>query len=166
MGSALILSVVEWRSELGKIEGNLTEDSMYAVSQDVTSLHDRVAEYLNGIIPDGFEFDARGGIWCASVMSNRLLRLAPDGTQTVLLEDCDPHAVAQVMTHWERGTFTREHMNIGASRELRNIASVTFGGPDLKTVYLGSLFGESLFRFRSPIAGAPPPHWNFQEPTL
>lgn len=56
---------------------------------------------------------------------------------------------------------TREHMNIGAARRLRNITSVTFGGPELKTVYLGSLFGDGLFTFRSPVAGAIPAHWEF-----
>jgi sugar lactone lactonase YvrE len=120
-----------------------------------------VVEYLDGVIPDGFEFDAEGGVWCASVMSNRLVRVERDGTQQLLLEDCDPPAIAEGMRHWRAGSFTREHMNAGASRTLRNIASVAFGGADLKTVYLGSLFGDGLFTFRSPIPGAPPPHWNF-----
>lgn len=120
-----------------------------------------VVEYLDGVIPDGFEFDAQGGIWCASVMSNRLLRVAPDGNQHLILEDCDPRQVADAMAHWQAGTFTREHMNIGATRRLANIASVNFGGPDLKTVYLGSLAGDALFTFRSPVAGAKPAHWGF-----
>lgn len=120
-----------------------------------------VAEYGHGVIPDGFEFDAEGGIWCASVMSNRVVRVAPDGTQTVLLEDCDPDAVARSMDHWRAGAFDRGHMDIARGRTLGNIASVTFGGPDLKTVYLGSLFGESLVTFRSPVAGIEPPHWRF-----
>ena len=64
---------------------------------------DRVARQtprhrLVGVIPDGFEFDAEGGIWCASVMSNRLVRVDADGTQQVLLEDCDPAAVDDAMT--------------------------------------------------------------------
>jgi sugar lactone lactonase YvrE len=120
-----------------------------------------VVDYLDGIIPDGFEFDAAGGVWCASVMSNRLLRVDPHGSQHVILEDCDPRRVAEGMAHWHAGTFTREHMNMGGARRLRNIASVAFGGPDLKTVYLGSLAGEGLFTFRSPIAGAKPPHWGY-----
>ena len=120
-----------------------------------------VVDYLDGVIPDGLEFDAEGGVWCASVMSNRLLRVDRDGEQSVLLEDCDETAIAEGMRHWRDGTFTREHMNIGAARRLRNIASVTFGGPDLKTVYLGSLFGDGLFTFRSPVAGAIPAHWDF-----
>jgi hypothetical protein len=40
------------------------------------------------------------------------------------------------------------------------MASVTFGGPDLKTVYLGSLMGSRLPCFRSPVAGLPLTHWH------
>jgi sugar lactone lactonase YvrE len=120
-----------------------------------------VAEYGDGIIPDGFEFDAEGGVWCASVMSNRVVRVAPDGSQTVVLEDCDPAAVEAAMERWRDGSFTRSDMNIGAGRQLANIASITFGGPDLKTAYLGSLAGDCLVTFPSPVAGAVPPHWHF-----
>jgi gluconolactonase len=38
-------------------------------------------------------------------------------------------------------------------------ASVTFGGPDLRTVYIGSLRGTRLPHFRSPVAGLPMVHW-------
>lgn len=120
-----------------------------------------VAEYGDGVFPDGFEFDAEGGIWCASVMSNRVVRVGPDGTQAVVLEDCDPTAVAAAMANWRDGTFTRADMNVGAGRRLANIASITFGGPDRRTAYLGSLAGGSLATFRSPVAGAEPPHWHF-----
>jgi len=41
------------------------------------------------------------------------------------------------------------------------ITSVTFGGPDLRTVYLGSLKGDRLPAFRSPVAGQPMAHWRF-----
>lgn len=120
-----------------------------------------VADYMDGVFPDGFEFDAEGGIWCASVLSNRVVRVAPDGGQTVVLEDCDPAVVETGMQRWRDGTFGRADMNTGAARRLANIASITFGGPDLKTAYLGSLAGDSLATFRSPVAGARPPHWNF-----
>jgi hypothetical protein len=39
------------------------------------------------------------------------------------------------------------------------MASVTFGGPDLRTVYIGSLKGTRIPYFRSPIAGLPMVHW-------
>ncbi|MGC7532755.1 SMP-30/gluconolactonase/LRE family protein, partial [Pandoraea pneumonica] len=39
------------------------------------------------------------------------------------------------------------------------LASVTFGGPDLRTVYLGSLRDTRLPCFRAPVAGLPMVHW-------
>ena len=39
------------------------------------------------------------------------------------------------------------------------MASVTFGGPDLKTVYLGSLMGTRIPYFAAPLAGLPMVHW-------
>jgi hypothetical protein len=120
-----------------------------------------VAEFGQGIFPDGFEFDAEGGIWIASVVSNRLLRLAPDGSQTVILEDADAEAVARAERHYAENRLSRADIDAGRECVLGNLASVAFGGPDLKTVYLGSLFGERIATFRSPIAGAEPPHWRY-----
>jgi hypothetical protein len=40
------------------------------------------------------------------------------------------------------------------------MASVTFGGPDLTTVYIGSLKGDRIPCFRSPVPGLPMVHWN------
>ena len=57
------------------------------------------------------------------------------------------------------GTLGRAHLDRIASRRLRNISSLAFGGPDLKTVTLGCLLGDSLACFRSPVAGLPLPHW-------
>ena len=44
------------------------------------------------------------------------------------------------------------------------VASVTFGGPDLRTVYIGSLKGSRIPFFRSPVAGLPMVHWNERHP--
>jgi hypothetical protein len=120
-----------------------------------------VAEFDDGIFPDGFEFDAEGGIWIASVVSNRLLRIAPDGSKTVILEDAAPEAVARAECHYVGNRLSRADIDAGRDRVLGNLASVTFGGPDLKTAYLGSLFGERIATFRSPIAGAAPPQWRY-----
>lgn len=120
-----------------------------------------VAEFGEGIFPDGFEFDAEGGIWIASVVSNRLLRIAPDGSQNVILDDGDPEAVETAERHYAEHRLSRADIDAGRDRTLGNLASITFGGGDLKTVYLGSLFADRLASFRSPIAGAEPPHWRY-----
>jgi len=39
------------------------------------------------------------------------------------------------------------------------LASVTFGGADLSTVYLGGLRATEIPFFRSPVAGLPMVHW-------
>ena len=44
---------------------------------------------------------------------------------------------------------------------VQNIASIAFGGPDLRTAYLGSLSGDTIATFRSPVAGLPLPHWAY-----
>jgi sugar lactone lactonase YvrE len=120
-----------------------------------------VAEFGEGTFPDGFEFDAEGGIWVASVVSNRLLRIAPDGSQRVILEEADAEAVARAERHYAENQLSRADIDAGRNGVLGNLASVAFGGPDLKTVYLGSLFASRIAAFRSPIAGAEPPHWHY-----
>jgi len=119
------------------------------------------AQYGAGTWPDGFAFDAEGGIWIVSVVSNRVIRAMPDGTQTLILEDNDPQRLAECEAAFEHGSFTRSHLDAGRERTLGNLSGIAFGGPDLRTVYLGSLFGERVASFRSPVAGAPPVHWRF-----
>jgi gluconolactonase len=46
------------------------------------------------------------------------------------------------------------------------MASVTFGGPDLRTVYIGSLKGKNIPYFLAPVAGLPMVHWNERIATL
>jgi gluconolactonase len=38
-------------------------------------------------------------------------------------------------------------------------ASITFGGRDLRTAYIGSLKGTRIPYFRSPVPGLPMGHW-------
>jgi hypothetical protein len=135
--------------------------SRFAVRDDGLGPRETVAEFGEGIFPDGFEFDAEGGIWIASVVSNRLLRIAPDGSQHVVLDDGDPEAIARAERNFAEHRFTRADIDAGRDGVLGNLASVTFGGPDLRTVFLGSLFADRIATFRSPIAGATPPHWHY-----
>jgi hypothetical protein len=79
----------------------------------------------------------------------------------VVLDDGDPEAIARVERNFAEHRLTRADIDAGRDGVLGNLASVTFGGPDLRTVYLGSLFADRLATFRSPIAGAEPPHWRY-----
>ena len=118
-----------------------------------------VAELGSGSFPDGLCFDAEGGAWITSIVSNRVIRVAPDGTQAVFLEDSDPDHLAWVEAAYGDGTMGRPHLDEVKSRRLRNLSSLAFGGPDLRVGYLGCLLGERIGRLAMPVAGHPPAHW-------
>lgn len=123
-----------------------------------------VAEYPPATFPDGFAFDAEGGVWTVSVGSNRLIRVSPDGRQTILIEDQLPSRLDEIGRAFDADTFGRNELDAGRSRALGNLSSLAFGGLDLRTVYLGSLHGNRLATFRSSVAGAPPVQWDFAVP--
>ena len=119
-----------------------------------------VTEFGDGTFPDGVAFDVEGNAWITSIVSNRVIRVGPDGSQELVLEDADPAHLAEVEAAWRDKVLERRHLDAVRSRRLRNISSLAFAGPDLKTAVLGCLHGSRLETFRVPVAGLPPPHWN------
>lgn len=119
------------------------------------------SQYGAGTFPDGFAFDAEGGVWIVSVVSNRVIRTTADGRQHLVLEDNDAATVQAAEDAFQKDSYTRAHLDSGGKRSLGNLSGISFGGPDLKTVYLGSLFGSQLATFRSDVAGAVPVQWEF-----
>jgi hypothetical protein len=103
-------------------------------------------------------FDSEGGLWITSVISNRLIRIAPDLTWTILLEDHDP-ALADIASSYAKGKLTWDQISLSRGSQLANLSSIAFGGPDLKSVYLGGLGHDSVRVLRSPVPGAPMVHW-------
>jgi gluconolactonase len=112
-----------------------------------------------GGVPDGFAFDAHGNLWITLVMSDRLIALTPDRKVLVLLDDGHPERVAELDRRFHAGTLRPDFMLETKGTLAPWMASVTFGGPDLRTVYLGSLMGKALPCFRSPVPGQPMVHW-------
>jgi sugar lactone lactonase YvrE len=118
-----------------------------------------VCTFGAGTYPDGLAFDAEGGVWITSIVSNRVIRVALDGSQALVLEDADPAHLAWCEEAYLAGTMGRPHLDKAAGQVLKNISSLAFGGPDLRTAWLGCLLGDSLASFRAPVAGHPPVHW-------
>jgi sugar lactone lactonase YvrE len=110
--------------------------------------------------PDGFAFDQYGNLWITIVQTDRLIALTPEGMLLTLLDDCDPVQRSIYDQHFYAGTMTPEVMAATKGTIAPWMASLTFGGPDLQTVYLGSLMGTSIPYFRAPVAGLPMGHWN------
>ena len=112
-----------------------------------------------GLYPDGLAFDVEGCAWVVSIVSNSVVRVAPDGEQTLVLQDADAEHVAWVEAAFQSGTMGRPHLDRAAGRVLRNISSIAFGGPGLRRAYLGCLLDQRLPTFAAPVAGHPPSHW-------
>lgn len=120
-----------------------------------------VTEFGPGTFPDGLAFDEAGSVWIVSIVSNRLIRVAPDGSQTLWLEDAEHAHLAWVEAAFESGEMGRAHLDGIHSRVLRNISSIAFAGADRRTAVLGCLLGDRLATGRLPVAGVAPTHWNF-----
>ena len=118
-----------------------------------------VTEFGPGIFPDGLCFDCDGHVWVVSIVSNSVIRVAPDGHQTLWLQDADADHLAWVEAAYQGDSMGRPHLDGVKSKLLKNTSSLAFGGPDLTTGYLGCLLGERLATLRMPVAGHPPVHW-------
>jgi gluconolactonase len=113
-----------------------------------------------GAWPDGIAFDSAGNLWGTLVYSDRLFVLTPAGDMRVLLDEGDPASVGAL----EEAFFNNavdEKVLFATGRGIAPwMASVTFGGPDLNTVYIGSLKGTRIPYFQAPVRGLPMVHWS------
>jgi len=87
-----------------------------------------------GAMVDGIAFDVAGNLWITEISRNALVVLQPDGTPVTVFED--PSGTSVFLP-----------------------TSLTFGGPDLRTAYIGSLRMNRLARFRAPFPGEKLRHW-------
>ena len=129
---------------------------------DDGSLYDREIfgpSNLGAGFPDGITFDAYGNLWTTMIMADRLIAITPEGEVLELLDDGDPKGTEQLETAFAKGVLTTEIMYAAKGQIAPWLASITFGGADLKTVYLGSLIGTTIPYFRSPVPGLALTHW-------
>ncbi len=112
-----------------------------------------------GVI-DGICFDAFGNLWATMIFADRLVAITPQGDLIEIAEFGDPVATAAFERAFASGDPVPFNILAACGGEIAPwLASVTFGGPDLSTVYLGSLRGTNLPCFRSPVPGLPMVHW-------
>ena len=113
-----------------------------------------------GAWPDGIAFDVAGNLWGTLVYSDKLFVLTPSGDMRVLLDEGDPESVRALEDAFFHNTVDEKVLFATGRGIAPWMASVTFGGPDLSTVYIGSLKGTRIPYFQSPVRGLPMVHWN------
>jgi gluconolactonase len=113
----------------------------------------------HGAFIDGIAFDSYGNLWGTHVMTDRIFAITPEGELRILLDDDNPEPSRALMEAFKRDDVKPEQMLACGGTIAPWFASVTFGGRDLKTVYIGSLRGTTIPYFTSPVAGLPMLHW-------
>ncbi len=145
------LYVVEstgWRISRLRVQpnGSLTDREVYGPSR------------LDGF-PDGFAFDAYGNLWVTLIFTDVLIAITPEGDVLTLLDDSNPATKRALFDAYENRAVTPALLGQTMGTLAPWLASLTFGGPDLQTVYLGSLRGTTIPYFRAPVPGQPMIHW-------
>jgi gluconolactonase len=82
---------------------------------------------------DGVGLDAEGNVWVCLPAANKLVAITPDLKVVVVAHDPS----GEILNH---------------------PTNVTWGGPDLKDLYVGSIRADYVLKARSPVAGQPMVH--------
>ena len=98
---------------------------------------------------------ASGNLWWTIAMADRLVAITPQGDLVTLLEDGNPAASAELERYFRAGQITVDVLIAAKGTLAPWTSSVTFGGSDLRTVYIGSVFGATIPYFKAPVAGLP-----------
>ncbi|HKL59697.1 MAG TPA: SMP-30/gluconolactonase/LRE family protein [Sphaerochaeta sp.] len=113
-----------------------------------------------GAYPDGIAFDSYGNLWGTMVYSDKLFAITPDGELKIILDEGDHEKVKRLDEAFYEKRVTNEILFETGRGIAPWMASVTFGGPDLSTIYIGCLRGHNIPYFKAPVAGLPMVHWN------
>ncbi|MBP8001877.1 MAG: SMP-30/gluconolactonase/LRE family protein [Chloroflexi bacterium] len=132
----------------------VNEDGSLGPQEEVAPGHLGEGRYV-----DGFTFDADGNLWVTTVISNGLGIITPDGDFHMVFEDRNEGALNNATEKINASALQPMDMYACVGATLQFPASVTFAGPDLQTVYLGSLAMPHLVKFHSPVPGLPMRHW-------
>jgi gluconolactonase len=115
----------------------------------------------HGAFIDGIAFDSFGNLWGTHVMIDRLFVITPEGDLRIILDDDNGSDAGKALlaAFWQDEVTPEIALACGGTIAPW-MASLTFGGKDLSTVYIGSLRGTNIPYFKSPVPGLPMVHWN------
>lgn len=119
-----------------------------------------IVRFGAGIYPDGLALDQAGALLVTSIVSNCVLRVQQDGRIETLLDDSDAVHVAWAEAAYQSDNLGRPHLDIAKGERLKNVSNLAFGGPDMRTAWLGNLLGETLPWFRVDVPGLKMPHYD------
>ena len=84
-------------------------------------------------VTDGCGFDQEGNLWVTLVMANKIVAITPSGDVVTVLSDPE-------------------------GKVMRSPTNVSWGGADMRDLYIGSIASDYVVHVRSPIPGMPLAH--------
>jgi len=112
-----------------------------------------------GTYPDGLTLVDDGSLIITSIVSNRVIKVSPNGEQELILEDADIAFVEAAESAYRSDSLGSKHLASTGETSLANISSLAFGGYDRTTAYIGNLLGSCLYSFETDMHGVAPSHW-------
>ena len=110
---------------------------------------------------DGIASDAYGNLWGTHVMTDRIFAIKPNGDLRIILDDDNGSAEGKTLLQAFAEDRVTPDLQLACGGKIANwMASITFGGSNLRTVYIGSLRGTTIPYFTAPVSGLPMIHWN------
>lgn len=113
-----------------------------------------------GTYPDGLTLVEDGNLIVTSIVSNRIIKVSPNGKQELILEDADNAFVEVAESAYRSDSLDSKHLASTGSTKLANISSLAFGGHNRSIAYIGNLLGSCLHSFDTDMHGVAPSHWN------
>lgn len=114
----------------------------------------------HGRMLDGIAFDSHGNLWGTHVFADSIYAITPEGEFRMIFDDSSPEEVKRLDDAFQADRVDADLLLSCGGKIATWCASLTFGGPDLKTVYVGHLRQTRIPYFTSPVAGLPMVHWN------
>lgn len=118
-----------------------------------------VTKFGSSTFPDGLTRDEEGNFWVTSIVSNRVIKVLPNGEQQIWLEDSDEQHLQWVEEAYQSDSMSKEHLGGNPVDSLKNISSLAFSDNRL---LLGNLLDESIIKIKTNICGIKPAHWQFK----
>jgi len=119
-----------------------------------------VHSFGKGSYPDGLALDEQGHVWITSIVSNRIIRVAPDGTSQLMFEDSDKEHLLWTESAYANNTLGRKHLDNAKGEHMKNISNLAFAGTKRNKLVIGNLLGDSLPVINTDFHGMEMTHWS------
>ena len=102
----------------------LSQFALTADTKPVLGRRKTICEFGPGTYPDGLALDSEGFLWVTSIVSNRILRVSPNGRSDIVFEDSVQAHIDWVESAYQSDQLGREHLDNVRAQQMKNISNL------------------------------------------